>query len=66
MDAELKNLRIDRTRRRSAESSGGAKRWIVPAVILLLLFGGWRVASDRMNAATLVEVQRVRAISASA
>lgn len=64
MDAELKNLQIDRTKRRSAERSPWATRWIVGGVVLLLLLGGWRFAADKFNPAPVVEVQRVRSILA--
>jgi len=64
MDAELKNLRIDRGRRKSPGPSKWATRWIIGGVILLLLLGAWRFASDRViSAAPLVEIQRVRALS---
>src|SRR5664279_1322198 len=64
MDAELKNLQIDRTKRRSAEPSKWATRWIVIGVLILLLLGGWRFAAEKFNPAPLVEVQRVKSISA--
>ena len=65
MDSELKNLRIDRNQRRSAEPSKWATRWIVVGVLILLLLGGWRVASERFNQAPEVSVLRVSSISAS-
>jgi HlyD family secretion protein len=64
MDAELKNLQIDRKKRRSQEPSKWATRWIVCGVLILLLLGGWRFAAEKMNPAPVVEVQRVRSISA--
>src|SRR6266542_444535 len=64
MDAELKNLRIDRSKRRSAEPSKWATRWIITGVLILLLLGGWRFASERLNAAPIVEVQRVQVLRA--
>ncbi|MEO8370964.1 MAG: efflux RND transporter periplasmic adaptor subunit [Candidatus Solibacter sp.] len=64
MDAELKNLRIDRTKRRSAEPSKWATRWIIIGVLILLLLGGWRIASEKLNAAPVVEVQRVQVLRA--
>jgi HlyD family secretion protein len=64
MDAELKNLQIDRTRRRSAEPSKWATRWIIAGVVVLLLLGGWRFAAEKFNPEPVVEVQRVRSISA--
>ncbi len=65
MDAELKNLQIDRTKRRSSEPSKWATRWIVGGVLILLLLGGWRFAAEKFNPAPLVEVQRVKSISAA-
>src|SRR5215813_9256843 len=65
MDAELKNLKIDRTKRRSAEPSRWAVRWIVIGIAIFLLAGAWNLISQRVNAATEVEVQRVRAISSA-
>jgi HlyD family secretion protein len=64
MDAELKNLQIDRTKRRSAEPSKWAMRWIIAGVAILLLLGAWRFAAEKFNPAPLVEVQRVRSMSA--
>src|SRR5947209_3853050 len=59
MDAELKNLKIERTARRSGEPSKWATRWIVAGVLLILLLGAWRLLSEKVNAATEVQVQRV-------
>jgi HlyD family secretion protein len=64
MDAELKNLQIDRNKRRSQEPSKWATRWIICGVLILLLLGGWRFAAEKINPAPVVEVQRVRSISA--
>src|SRR4029453_10640550 len=64
MDAELKNLKIDRGQRRSAEPSKWATRWIVVGILLFVLFGAWRMFSDKVNAATEVQVERVKAINA--
>jgi HlyD family secretion protein len=66
MDAELKNLQIDRTKRRDAEPSKWATRWIIGGVLIFLLLGAWRITSGKLNAATEVEVQRVKALSAAA
>jgi len=66
MDAELKNLQIDRSQRRSAGPSRWATRWIVAGVVLFLLLGAWRLAFERLNAATDVEVVRVKAVNAAA
>ena len=65
MDAELKDLQIDRHKRRSAEPSKWAARWIISGVLLFLLLGAWRVASEKFNAAPLVDVQRVQSVSAA-
>jgi HlyD family secretion protein len=65
MDEELKNLQIDRTKRRSHEPSKWATRWIVLGVLLFLLLGAWRLISERLNAAQEVEVQRVKSVSAA-
>jgi HlyD family secretion protein len=62
MDAELKSLKIDRSKR-SAEPSKWATRWIVVGVVLFVLLGAWNMLSQRLNAAPEVEVQRVRAIN---
>ncbi|MFN7998704.1 MAG: efflux RND transporter periplasmic adaptor subunit [Bryobacteraceae bacterium] len=63
MDAELKSLQIDRAKKRSAEPSKWATRWIIAGVLLFVLLGLGRFAYSRLNAATEVEVQRVRAMS---
>ncbi len=65
MDAELKNLRIDRSARRERGPSPWATRWIVAGVTVLVALGAWRTLSARLNAATEVETQRVKAISAA-
>jgi len=66
MDAELKNLRIDRSARREPGPSRWATRWIVAGVTVLVLLGAWRTVSARLEAATEVQTQRVQAISAAA
>ena len=65
IDAELKNLQIDRHKRRSTEPSKWSTRFIVLGVLLFLLLGAWRFTSEKLNAATMVEIQRVRSISAA-
>jgi HlyD family secretion protein len=62
MDAELKNLQIDRSRR--AEPSRWATRWIIVGILLFLLLGAWAMFSNKVNAAPEVAVERVRALSA--
>lgn len=64
MDAELKNLKIDRTKRRNTEPRW-ARIWILCGVAVLLLLGGWNLVSQKLNAAAEVEVQRVHTISAA-
>jgi HlyD family secretion protein len=66
MDAQLENLRIDRSQRRSVRASPWAARWIVGGVLLFLLLGAWRLWSSKVNAATEVDVARVQTIGASA
>jgi len=63
MDAELKNLKIDRTRR-DPQPSPWAKRWIVGGVLVFVLLGAWSLLSNKLNAAPEVQVQRVSALSA--
>src|ERR1035441_5101298 len=66
MDAELKNLQIDRSKRRSSGGAGTPTGWIVAIVLLLAAgFGAWAFLGPRLNAAPVVEVQRVTAISAA-
>src|SRR5689334_22909171 len=66
MDDELKSLRIDRSRRRKAGPSKWATRWILGGIAIFLLLGLTRFAYQRVNAATEVEVQRVRSTAAAA
>ena len=65
MDAELENLRIDRSQRRSGQASPWARRWIFGGVLLFLLLGAWRLWSVKVNAATVLDVARVQAIGAA-
>ncbi|HZT31647.1 MAG TPA: efflux RND transporter periplasmic adaptor subunit [Bryobacteraceae bacterium] len=65
MDAELKSLRIDRSKRPRPEPSKWATRWIVGGVLLFVLAGAGRFAYEKLNAATPVEVQRVQAVGAA-
>src|SRR5262249_26766833 len=67
MEAELKSLSIDRSGRRQPSGSKWASRWIIGGIALFLLLGAGRFAYKKMNAAPVVEVQRVKpANSASA
>jgi HlyD family secretion protein len=65
MDAELHNLRIDRNQRGSAQPSRWATRFIVAGVAVFVLLAAWRLFSEKVNAATIVEVARVKAIAAA-
>jgi HlyD family secretion protein len=66
MDAELKDLQIDRTKRRSTGPSKWAVWWILGGVALFVLLGLARFALRRVSAATEVEVMRVKSISPGA
>ncbi len=61
MEAELKGLRIDRTQRKEPAASKWATRWILAGVALFLLLGAGRFVYEKVNAAPVVEVQRVKA-----
>src|SRR3974390_1575725 len=65
MDAELENLRIDRSQRRSGQASPWAARWIVGGVRLFLLLGAWRLWSVKGNAPAAGDVARVQTIGAA-
>src|SRR5215831_2919009 len=65
MEADLKTLQIDRSRR-SPQSSKWAVRWIVGGVALFVLLGMGRVAYNRLNAATEVQTLRVAAAGSGA
>ena len=62
MDAELRNLKIDRSRR-SPEPSKWATRWIIAGVLLFLVAGAYSMLSSRLNTAAEVEVQRVKSVN---
>jgi HlyD family secretion protein len=66
MDAELKSLQIDRSKKRAPEPSRWASRWIVGGVLLFVLLGAARFGYDRLNAATEVAVVRIQAESQAA
>ena len=61
MESQLKDLRIDRSKRRSGEPSPWAVRWIVIGVAIFALLGLGRFIYGKMNAATEVEIVRVHA-----
>jgi HlyD family secretion protein len=65
MDAELKNLQIDRSSRRSRGASKWATAWIVIGVLLLAGLAAWELFAAKLNAAPMVEVRRVTAVSAA-
>jgi HlyD family secretion protein len=66
MESELKSLRIDRGDKRPVgEPSKWGTRWIITGIAILLLLGAGRVIYGKLNAATDVEVMRVRAASSS-
>src|SRR2546423_13838128 len=65
MDADLKSLQIDRSKRRSTAPSKWATRWIVAGIVVFVLLGAWRLTSERLNAPPVVEVQRVKSVSAA-
>jgi len=65
MDEELKNLKIDRTKRRSEGPAKWAVRWILGGVALFLLLGAWRFWSQKVNAATIVDIERVKLVSSA-
>ena len=59
MEAELKSLRIDRTSRKEPTASKWATRWIISGVALFALLGVGRFAYEKLNAAPVVQVQRI-------
>ncbi|HTM50098.1 MAG TPA: efflux RND transporter periplasmic adaptor subunit [Bryobacteraceae bacterium] len=61
MEAELKSLRIDRSRRKAPARSKWPSRWIGGGVALFLLLGAGRYAYQKVDAAPAVEVMRVKA-----
>ena len=62
MDAELKSLRIDRGKPAGPEPSQWATRWIIGGVLLFVVLGLTRFAYTKLNAATPVEIVRVKAL----
>lgn len=65
MEGELKNLRIDRSKRRD-EPSPWAIRWILAGIAIFVLLGAARFIFGKLNAATEVEIVRVHAPVVSA
>jgi len=66
MDAELKNLQIDRSSRRPAGGRRGSALWWIAGAIALLLYLGYRFVIVGHSSATEVTTVRVQAISAAA
>jgi len=64
MEAELKSLRIDRSKKRSEQPSRWATGWILGGIALILLSGAGFYAYGMLTRATDVDVMRVRAASA--
>src|SRR5690242_2447854 len=64
MEAELKSLRIDRSKRRGTEPSQWAVRWIVGGIAIFVVLGAARFVYDKLNAAVDVDIVRVHAASA--
>src|SRR5579863_5688343 len=63
MEAELKSLQIDRSKRRNTEPSPWAVRWIVAGIAIFVVLGAARFVYDKVNAATEVDIVRVHAAS---
>ncbi len=61
MESQLKDLRIDRSKRRSEGPSPWAVRWIIAGVAIFALLSLARFIYGKMNAATEVDIVRVRA-----
>jgi len=66
MQADLKALQIDRSKKAEPAPSKWAVRWIIGGVLLFILLGAGRFAYDKLNAASEVEVVRIRSESAAA
>jgi HlyD family secretion protein len=65
MEADLKNLQIDRDKKRSGEPSRWATRWILIGIFLLIALGVGRYAYTSMNAPVEVSVVRVQATTST-
>src|ERR1043166_3829844 len=67
MESELKDLRIDRSARRSRHEDGPSRwaiRWIIAGILLFVLLGTARFIYGRLDAPVEVDVVRARAASA--
>jgi HlyD family secretion protein len=66
MQPDLNSLRIDKSLKNGPQTAGGTRWarlsmwWIIGGVLLFLLLGAARFIYNRVNAATLVEVVRVK------
>jgi HlyD family secretion protein len=66
MDAELKSLRIDRSKKKSSSGSGSwATKWILIGIAIFILAGLGRFVYGIANKATEVETVRAKSISAA-
>jgi HlyD family secretion protein len=66
MDADLKSLRIDRSKKvMTEEGSPWARRFIVTGVCLFVLAGAARLIYGKLNASTEVDLYRVKSASAA-
>ena len=65
MESELKSLRIDRSKKRRDEPSPWATRFIIFGILLFILLGAARFIYARLNAATEVDIVRVRSAAAA-
>jgi HlyD family secretion protein len=66
MEAELKDLRIDRSKKRRDGPSPWAVRWIVAGISLFLILGAVRFIYGRLNPTLEVDTVRVRAATGEA
>ena len=65
MEAELKSLQIDRGQRSSGQPSRRAVGWWIAGALIFALSLAWYLFSDKLDAAPVVNVERVSAISAA-
>lgn len=66
MEDDLSSLRIDRSKKRSADTaSPWAVRWILIGITLFILLGAGRFIYGKLNASTPVEIVRVHAPSSA-
>jgi HlyD family secretion protein len=65
MEADLKSLRIDKSKKAPNGLPKWATRWIVAGVALILLLGAASFIYQRLNAAVEVEIMRVTPVEAA-